>query len=108
MMSAMNAYNTMIKKIIVNAIYTIRRRGMECEPEQIEVMDYAMTSVGNGMRFAGFLKTKDAYMFRDALALELVIEYINYKKKHDDDRLEEPSVNFKKNGLEIVFRTNGY
>jgi hypothetical protein len=107
MMIFMNAYDVMIQKIVRNAIYTIRRRGMECEPEQIEPMEYNAIPMGNGMEYHGFLKTKDAYMFKDLLALELTVQYIAYQKKHDDDRINEPRVSLRKDGLEILFYTQG-
>jgi len=103
----MNAYDTMIRKIIRSAIYTIRRKGMECEPEQIEPMEYKAIPMGNGMEYRGFLKTKDAYMFKELLALELTVNYIAYQKKHDDDRINEPRVKLRKDGLEILFYTQG-
>ena len=103
----MNAYDVMIQKIIRNAIYTIRRRGMEWEPEQIEPMEYNAIPMGNGVEYHGFLKTKDAYMFKDLLALELTVQYIAYQKKHDDDSINEPRVRLRKDGLEILFYTQG-
>jgi hypothetical protein len=103
----MTAYDTMIQMIIRRAIYTIRRRGMECEPEQIEPMEYNAIPMGNGTEYHGFLKTKDAYMFKELLALEMTVNYIAHQKKYDDDRINEPRVRLRKDGLEILFYTQG-
>jgi hypothetical protein len=46
-------------------------------------------------------------MFKDLLALELTIQYIAYQKKHDDDRINEPRVSLRKDGIEILFYTQG-
>lgn len=103
----MSPYATMIEKVIRNAIYTIRRKGMEADVLEIEEMVYVETPNGNGSDYCGFLRTKDAYMFKDALTTELLIEYIHYQKKNDDSRLNEPSVNLKNAGVEILFHTKG-